>query len=588
MREILKHCKKLLFILLSSIVFFSGCQDINFFEDLDFNGDLREQVSKDLGVTYRFYEYPDFNSQYKERSFITGKTVSPSSFPTYTHEDTLLVGWQYLGRQDRASNPFPSNFSVNHKNYISSIHVGNDSENLYAIWKLKCTVTFVTNMEGVYIEPAILPEGDCLEVPQMEQKYGNFRFRGWYTDDALTQPYDFSLPVSGDFTLYALWEEVRTITFHQGYGDNRTNEYEWSYNGRAELPDYMFGQRSGNYGFLGWAFEKNGTLAYYAGDVIDPLTENYDLYPAWSTDVIRINYIDISGTFTTKTAKYGRGAHATVGHVVNDGGYWSDGLYYQWKPEGRSVRGYSASSTKSATDELEYDYIGRYKIYPDPVNSPGSWDFANVITVTTDLTFYVYWEDKTYNVNLFKENPDGSLEYINTIVVTYNHTLTAPSAPLISGYTFDNWYQRKWVYEYGYSTEIISSTPFDFNTVFNNTTMSNNDWGIDLIARYTAGGSTAGFIDGTVTFTETASTGELTISQSLIGTTYTLSAVLTGVSGSFSYRWYIKGVEQLSTSSSITFETATLPLGVYDITVIAVEMDGGSSVYSCSGQITKS
>lgn len=48
-------------------------------------------------------------------------------------------------------------------------------------------------------KPVTLPENPALD--------GHF-FGGWFTDEDCTNPYDFSLPVTGDMTLYAQWIEI--------------------------------------------------------------------------------------------------------------------------------------------------------------------------------------------------------------------------------------------------------------------------------------------------------------------------------------------------------------------------------------------
>lgn len=48
-------------------------------------------------------------------------------------------------------------------------------------------------------KPVMLPDNPTLD--------GHF-FGGWYTDEDCTTPYDFSLPVTGDMTLYAQWIEI--------------------------------------------------------------------------------------------------------------------------------------------------------------------------------------------------------------------------------------------------------------------------------------------------------------------------------------------------------------------------------------------
>lgn len=84
---------------------------------------------------------------------------------------------------------------------------------LYAKWEpTMYTVTFETNAD-VEMEPVQVGYYDTLTPPEAPMVDG-FTFDGWYTDMELTNMYDFSMPVTGNFTLYAKWLSQSTeITF---------------------------------------------------------------------------------------------------------------------------------------------------------------------------------------------------------------------------------------------------------------------------------------------------------------------------------------------------------------------------------------
>ena len=60
-------------------------------------------------------------------------------------------------------------------------------------------------------EDVVLPtiEGEKVEKPEDPTKEG-FNFKGWFSDEALTKAYDFDTTVTGDVTLYAKWEAIKT------------------------------------------------------------------------------------------------------------------------------------------------------------------------------------------------------------------------------------------------------------------------------------------------------------------------------------------------------------------------------------------
>ena len=67
------------------------------------------------------------------------------------------------------------------------------------------SVTFNTNGGSIVAEQTV-KEGEAAKEPEKPTKEG-FSFDGWYTDEALTERFDFSTAVIADTTLYAGWEE---------------------------------------------------------------------------------------------------------------------------------------------------------------------------------------------------------------------------------------------------------------------------------------------------------------------------------------------------------------------------------------------
>ena len=64
----------------------------------------------------------------------------------------------------------------------------------------KNTVTYNLN-GGTGTESAQVVTGTALAQPETEPYKANQKFTGWYTDEGCTQAYNFSSPVSSDFTL---------------------------------------------------------------------------------------------------------------------------------------------------------------------------------------------------------------------------------------------------------------------------------------------------------------------------------------------------------------------------------------------------
>lgn len=68
----------------------------------------------------------------------------------------------------------------------------------------QCVVKFDTG-GGSVLPPQTVRRGQALSAPGTPLREG-YRFTGWYTDQALTQPWDISTPVTANMTLYAGWE----------------------------------------------------------------------------------------------------------------------------------------------------------------------------------------------------------------------------------------------------------------------------------------------------------------------------------------------------------------------------------------------
>lgn len=73
----------------------------------------------------------------------------------------------------------------------------------------RCIVKFDTG-GGSVLPPQAVRRGQCLSTPDAPLREG-YRFTGWYTDQALTQPWDSSVSVTANMTLYAGWE-AETVT----------------------------------------------------------------------------------------------------------------------------------------------------------------------------------------------------------------------------------------------------------------------------------------------------------------------------------------------------------------------------------------
>ena len=109
-------------------------------------------------------------------------------------------------------------------------------------------------------------------------------FEGWYTDEALTQAYNFNTPVTEDFTLYAKWRTKKIVQYDSTGG----SAIEFDYNGEATPYQIIYTgspaiqpddpQMSG-FAFAGWYKDVSDTTTY---NFNTPITEHLTLYAKWT------------------------------------------------------------------------------------------------------------------------------------------------------------------------------------------------------------------------------------------------------------------------------------------------------------------
>lgn len=88
---------------------------------------------------------------------------------------------------------------------IKNIPAGSTGKKeFFAKWeRVQRTVTFET-FGGSTISPVQVPHGDAVAAPTAPTREG-YAFAGWFADDQLTIRYTFTMPVTGNITLYARW-----------------------------------------------------------------------------------------------------------------------------------------------------------------------------------------------------------------------------------------------------------------------------------------------------------------------------------------------------------------------------------------------
>lgn len=123
--------------------------------------------------------------------------------------------------------------AADHYQYCDSPVIADASGNLYYIndsgtlFKLGAveswTVSFNSN-GGSACDTKFVATADGMLVKPADPMREGYTFGGWYTDEACTQAYDFSTPVTADLTLYAKWTKDATNPGgNGGSGSNGSN-----------------------------------------------------------------------------------------------------------------------------------------------------------------------------------------------------------------------------------------------------------------------------------------------------------------------------------------------------------------------------
>lgn len=203
---------------------------------------------------------------------------------------------------------------------------------LYAEWvKGDFTVTF-SGAEG--IKSQIVVSGGTAIEPAVKAAAG-VEFVGWYSDEEKTQKYDFSLPVTEDITLYALFiPKDFSVTYDAGYPEgNAPVQGEVAYDGSfiiAEAPE-----RTG-YVFTGWT---DGADLYQPGDTYH-LKDEKDivLVACWETAVYKVEFRDDTGkTIAERAVPYGGAAVApSRGEVLSSRAHY---VFSDWDADFGYVTG---------------------------------------------------------------------------------------------------------------------------------------------------------------------------------------------------------------------------------------------------------
>ena len=290
-------------------------------------------------------------------------------------------------------------------------------------------VEFVEN-GGSPVGDQTVIAGEKAIVPDVPTR-ADYKFIGWYSDEGLTEEFNFATPITRDITLYAKWKcEVEyTVTFETNRG---VPQIEPQIVGKNEYAKAPVDPQLGGKRFAGW-YTDNGSWTDNWVFNKNKVTEDVTLYARW---------IDLDDETVTHMVEF----DAQGGEPTPETQYVADGEYAT-EPTGDQV------PTKEG-------YV--FKGWWQDANNAFAWG-----PITNDEYPFAKWTRVT--------DPDNPPE---TVVVTYDSNggskvgaqvvekgkvTPKPTDPVKVGYKFLGWFKD-------------DGTEFDFHTVINENMTLTAQW----------------------------------------------------------------------------------------------------------------
>ncbi len=252
---------------------------------------------------------------------------------SFTGKDALSVTWDFGDGSEPVTAFYPQHTFPDKGTYYVTQDAYNtydpdgDGEGSHSIAVYKITIAGYPwidfNSNGGSDVSTIQQEdfGVAAEKPSDPTKAG-YTFAGWFTDDELTEAYDWETAVKKPITLYAKWVEQVTVSFDLAGGVGSIPEQKIDVGDTATEPAEP--TRDG-FRFLGW----------YNGDVrwsfTDPVTESMTLTAHWyeipaGVTMFRVTFDGAGGTPDFGSISCEEGESITLPGAFRDG-YDFDGWY---------------------------------------------------------------------------------------------------------------------------------------------------------------------------------------------------------------------------------------------------------------------
>ena len=293
-----------------------------------------------------------------------------------TREGYVFLGWSATDGGSTVSFPYSPGVA--------------EDITLYALWSADThTVTF-DSKGGNEVDFDSFVTGGSVTEPFAPTRDG-YTFLGWSaTNGGAAISFPYTPGVTEDITLYALWSaESYTVTFNPMGGDD-VADLTFSADGSLSAPSNP--SRSG-YTFVGWSATENGSAVSFPYS--PGVTEDIVMYALWSTDSYSVDF-------------------ESNGNLFSTGSFDTDG---------------TLDAPASDPSRAGYTFLG----WSD-TNGGSVISFPYAPGVSEDITLYALWSADSHNVTFESNGTVVSSGSFDT-----DGSLTAPSDPTRTGYTFLGW-----------------------------------------------------------------------------------------------------------------------------------------------------
>lgn len=300
-----------------------------------------------------------------------------------------------------------------------------DNDNQKDKEKQTYVVTFITN-GGSNINQVSVEEGNKISKPDDPTKEADnlhtYTFDGWFSNEALTDSFDFNTPINGNLNLYARWEtrDFITVNFDTDGGSTITPVKIVAGN-KISRPTTNPTKTS-----------QNSDIKYEFDD--------------WYTNTsynTKFDFTKSINSTTTIYAKFNVTNKITVKFDTNGGSNIND---IKILP-GETITKPS-NPTKTSSSSTKYEFAGWYS----DSNLQTEFNFNNPINETT--TIYAKWNETDKITVSFNTNGGTNIDDIKLFpgeTINRPTTIPAKETDSIGSYTFDDWY-----------TDNTFKTKFDF------------------------------------------------------------------------------------------------------------------------------